>query len=92
MNQTLEQYLRYYYSENQTEWADRLSQAEFVVNNSSHYALRISPFEILYRFNPEIYVASARDELREGKVLAATERARTIRDTDATLYERWKKA
>lgn len=92
MNQTLEQYLRCYCSENQTEWADRLSQAEFAVNNSLHHALRMSPFEILYGFNPEIHTAPARDELHEGEVPAATERARTMRDTDATLRERWKKA
>jgi hypothetical protein len=92
MNQTLEQYLRCYCSKNQTEWADRLSQAEFAVNNSLHHALRMSPFEILYGFNPEIYRALARDELPEGKVLVATKRARAMRDTDATLRKRWKKA
>jgi hypothetical protein len=92
MNQTLEQYLCCYCSENQTEWADRFSQAEFAVNNSSHHALRMSPFEILYGFNPEIHAAPAQDELPEGKVPAATERAHTMQDTDTTLCERWKKA
>jgi hypothetical protein len=58
MNQTLEQYLRCYYSKNQTEWADRLSQAEFAVNNSSHHALCMSPFEILYGFNPTLHFSN----------------------------------
>jgi hypothetical protein len=48
INQTLEQYLRCYYSESQDEWAEMLAHTEFAVNNSVYYATRMSPFELLY--------------------------------------------
>ena len=76
MNQTLEQYLRCYCSEKQDSWPEMLAQAEFAVNNSVHYATRMSPFELLYGWNPEIRDPPIRDELHEERVLAATERAR----------------
>jgi hypothetical protein len=53
-----------------------LAYAEFAVNNSVHHATRISPFELLYGWNPEIRGPPIRDELHEEKVLAAAERAR----------------
>jgi hypothetical protein len=53
-----------------------LAHTEFAVNNSVHYATRISPFELLYGWNPEIRGPLIRDELYEEKVLAAAERTR----------------
>ena len=89
MNQTLEQYLRCYCSEVQEEWAERLAFAEFAANNSVHHALRMSPFEVLYGWSPEIRDGPARDELPEGWVPAAAERARSMRDASAELAKRW---
>ncbi|KXL44635.1 MAG: hypothetical protein FE78DRAFT_149856, partial [Acidomyces sp. 'richmondensis'] len=50
-------YLRCYCSENQEEWPSLLTQAEFAANNSVHYTLRISPFSVVYSWNPEIHKA-----------------------------------
>jgi hypothetical protein len=88
MNQTLEQYLRCYCSELQDTWPELLAHAEFVVNNSVHYATRMSPFGLLYGWNPEIRGLPIRDELHEERVLAATERARQMRDAHVTLAVR----
>jgi hypothetical protein len=48
-----------------------LAYAEFAVNNSVHYATRISPFKLLYSWNPEIRGPLIQDELYKEKVLAA---------------------
>jgi hypothetical protein len=51
-----------------------LAHTEFVVNNSVHHTTRMSPFELLYGWNPDIRGPPIRDELHEEKVLAAAER------------------
>jgi len=91
MNQTLEQYLRCYCSEQQDAWPQMLAQADFAVNNSVHHALRMSPFEILYGWSPEIHGPPIRDGLQEGKVPAATERAQQMREASDKLAQRWRK-
>lgn len=90
MNQTLEQYLRCYCSEKQETWPEMLAQAEFAVNNGVHPATRMSPFELLEGWSPEIRTPPIRDELREERVPAATERARYLRETHETLALRWR--
>jgi transposase InsO family protein len=92
MNQTLEQYLRCYCSEKQDEWPQMLAHAEFAVNNSVHHATRMSPFELLYGWNPDIRGPPIRDELHEEKVPAAAERARQMRDAHEALVTRWRAA
>lgn len=92
MNQTLEQYLRCYCSENQEEWPSLLTQAEFAANNSVHHTLRMSPFSVVYGWNPEIHKAPTRDESREGRVPAAAEAAKRMREADQTLRSRWQHA
>lgn len=90
MNQTLEQYLRCYCSEEQDSWPQALAQAEFAVNNSVHHALRMSPFEVLYGWSPEIHGPPIRDGSQEGKVPAAAERARQMREAHDKLARRWR--
>jgi transposase InsO family protein len=92
MNQTLEQYLRCYCSEAQDSWAEMLAHAEFAVNNSVHNATRMSPFSVLYGWNPEIRGPPIRDELHEERVPAAGERARQMREAHDTLAKRWSEA
>ena len=91
-NQSLEQYLRCYSAEAQEEWPEELALAEFAQNNSVHHALRMSPFEVLYGWNPELRDGPTRDESTEEKVPAAAERARSMRDTHAMLVNRWQEA
>lgn len=91
-NQTLEQYLRCYCIDDQDAWPEKLAPAEFAVNNGVHHATRMSPFEVLYGWNPDIHAAPTRDESLEGKVPAATERARSMREAHETLQERWREA
>jgi hypothetical protein len=88
INQTLEQYLQCYCSESQDEWAEMLAHAEFAVNNSVYYATRMSPFELLYGWNPEIRGPLIRDELHKEKVLVVAERARQLREVHETLVVR----
>lgn len=52
----------------------------------------MSPFALLYGWNPEIRGPPIRDELHEERVPAATERARQMRDAHATLVSRWREA
>ncbi|KAI7081079.1 hypothetical protein KC356_g9322 [Hortaea werneckii] len=92
MNQTLEQYLRIYCSENQEAWAQHLTMAEFAVNNSVHHALRMSPFSIVYGWHPEIHQAPTRDESHEERVPAAAESAKRLREADEQLREHWNTA
>ena len=91
-NQTLEQYLRCYCSEEQENWASHLAMAEFAVNNSVHQALRMSPFCVLYGWNPEVRNAPTRDEFPEGRVPAAAERAREVHEASEQLAKRWAQA
>ena len=91
-NQSLEQYLRCFAAEVQEDWPAKLAAAEFAQNNSVHYATRMSPFENLYGFNPEIRNPPIRDESQKERVPAATERARDIRATSEALKKRWVEA
>jgi hypothetical protein len=65
-----------------------LAHTEFAVNNSVYHATRMSPFELLYGWNPEIRGPPIRDELYKEKVLAAAERARQLREAHETLVVR----
>jgi hypothetical protein len=53
-----------------------LVYTEFAVNNSIYYITRISPFELLYSWNPEIRGPLIQDELYKEKVLVVAEQAR----------------
>jgi len=90
-NRILEQYLRCYCSSEQNDWAANLNHAEFAANNSVHPTLRMSPFCVLYGFNPEIhpFETRTRDGSDGRKVPAAAESARRMRQAVATLSQRW---
>uniref|UniRef100_A0A803K8U7 Integrase catalytic domain-containing protein n=1 Tax=Xenopus tropicalis TaxID=8364 RepID=A0A803K8U7_XENTR len=51
-NQSLEQYLRCYVSNNQSQWTEFLPWAEFAFNNATHASTGESPFYIVYGFHP----------------------------------------
>ena len=52
VNQSLEQYLRYYVNYNLSNWSDLLPSAEFTYNNQAHEGTKDSPFFLEYGRNP----------------------------------------
>jgi hypothetical protein len=52
VNQTLEQYLRFYCDYQQDNWYQLLPLAEFVYNNASHASTKVSPFFANYGHHP----------------------------------------
>jgi len=48
MNQELEQYLWLFVEHRQKDWLDWLASAEFVINNKTHTATKMSPFMANY--------------------------------------------
>uniref|UniRef100_A0A803JG23 Gypsy retrotransposon integrase-like protein 1 n=1 Tax=Xenopus tropicalis TaxID=8364 RepID=A0A803JG23_XENTR len=53
VNQSLEQYLRCYVSDNQSTWSELLPWAEFAYNNATHSSSGRSPFFVLYGLHPK---------------------------------------
>src|SRR5436190_13210369 len=53
LNQTLEQYLRCYVNYEQNDWVQHLATAEFSYNSAKHTTTGISPFTMMYGFNPD---------------------------------------
>jgi hypothetical protein len=62
MNQTLEQYLRFYLSYSQNDWVELLPLAQFAVNSAPSETTGISPFEALYGYTPEVYHPAKEDD------------------------------
>jgi transposase InsO family protein len=91
-NQTLEQYLRCYCTEEQDEWANLLPMAQFASNNSVSATLGVSPAYALMGYNPSLHADSARVEPLEGEVPAAEKRVQRLRDARESLAEQWKRA
>jgi len=50
--QTLEQYLRMYTSKSQDDWDELLYHAEFAYNSTKSSSTHLSPFEVMYGFQP----------------------------------------
>ena len=72
-NQTLEHYLRVYYSDNQSNWAMLLPLTEYVYNNASHSSIRYSLFYTIYSYNPDFYI-NAKDNSPEEEGPAISKR------------------
>jgi hypothetical protein len=62
VNQVLEQYLRFFSDDNQSNWSDKLGVASFVYNNSVHSATGFSPFYANFGYHPRWV-----DEIRRDK-------------------------
>ena len=54
INQILEQYLRVFLDERQSNWADLLPLAEFAYNNAHQESIKTSPFFANYGFHPTL--------------------------------------
>jgi hypothetical protein len=52
VNQNLEQYLRLYINERQSNWVDLLPLAEFAYNNATHKSTGMTPFYANYGYHP----------------------------------------
>jgi len=55
LNQTLEQYLRFYVNYQQDNWVTLLPVAQFAYNSAETNTTKLSPFYANYGFQPEIY-------------------------------------
>ena len=53
LNQTLEQYLHCYVNYEQNDWVQHLATAEFSYNSVKHAATGVSPFTMMYGYNPD---------------------------------------
>ena len=51
VNRVLEDMLRMYVNENQTNWNEYLPLVEFAYNSSYHASIRMTPFEAMYGYN-----------------------------------------
>jgi len=69
MNHELEQYLQFFVEQRQKDWPEWLASAEFVVNNKTHTATKVSPF--MANYGRELRMGG--DIRKKGKVESATE-------------------
>lgn len=51
-NRTIQEYLRHYVGEKQTEWDQFLTAAEFTYNNTVHSSTKYTPFQLVYGLHP----------------------------------------
>jgi hypothetical protein len=91
-NQTLEQYLRCYCSEQQDDWAELLPMAEFASNNSVSATLQVSPAYALMGYNPSLHADQTRVEPAGGEVPSAEERVQRLHSERETLEQLWRRA
>ena len=69
MNQELEQYLQFFVDYRQKDWLEWLASAEFVVNNKTHTATKVSLF--MANYGKEVRMGG--DIRKKGKVKSTTE-------------------
>ena len=67
-------------------WTKLLPSAEFAYNNSWSLSTKITPFIVLYSYNPELRINIA-DTITIGKVLAAYNRVIQLQELRDRLQE-----
>ena len=104
MNQTLECYLRCYVNYQQDNWAELLPGAEYAMNNAVSASTGKTPFEICYRWKPQLRMNIARDtqmdnlsaraqaENLQSSLLAGDEARQTAEKEMAKYYNRGRKS
>ena len=55
-NQEVEHHLRLFTNSRQDDWVDHLPTAEFVLNGRLHTAHQMTPFEIMYGYQPDFTI------------------------------------
>ena len=70
-------------------WARLLPSAEFAYNNSRSSSTKITPFQALYGYDPELRVNinSAKDTASKGEALAAHDRITRLTELREYLRE-----
>lgn len=69
MNQLLEEYMRHYVTASQRNWVDLLDVAQFSYNLHKSSATGLSPFELLYSFQPTVPIEVALQKSRVSVLL-----------------------
>lgn len=90
-NQILENYLRIFVTDNQSNWVALLPLAEFVHNSCTHSTTGVSPFKALYGYDPEIRF-EVEDDIDRERVPAARERIKGLHELRSELAKQWLKA
>ena len=85
-NQTLEQYLRAYCTNDNNQWAACLPHAQYAYNNSFHATIGMCPFEALYGYQPTLRPF---EDKRPGEVPAARERVEQMKSKRNDLGLQW---
>lgn len=75
-NQEVEKYLRLYIDRRQTDWAEHLPLAEFVINSRTHSAMDMAPFEVVYGYLPHFNIPVG----RRSNIPSVEKRIQTLKD------------
>ena len=84
LNQTLEQYLRSYVNEQQTNWVELLPLAQFAYNSAMAESTKTSPFFANHGWQPEAYKTPRKDDIRAEQAVLEAEKIRSLQDQLAT--------
>jgi hypothetical protein len=76
-NQEVEQHLRLFTNSRQDDWVTFLPTAEFVLNNRIHSAHQMTPFEVIYGYQPDFTVPAGPPT----KFPALNDRLQQLRET-----------
>jgi transposase InsO family protein len=91
-NQVLEQYLRCFCSDKQSDWATWLPAAEFASNNSVSSTTRMSPHFALMGYHPSIHEPAVRGEQPGEEVPDAQERIKRLHAEREAATQHWRNA
>lgn len=95
MNQTLEQYLRCFVNEEQTNWPALLNTAQFAMNQARNATTGISPAEALLEYNPEFHLRIEDNSSQTGDkplVPAAKQRLEKLEEVRKRLEKHYQQA
>ena len=81
LNQTLEQYLRCYVDQRQTNWVELLPVAEFAYNSKTHTTTNHSPFYAHYGYEPTAYLEQQTYESWSHQAKLSAEQLRILHQT-----------
>ena len=84
-NQEVEQYLRHFVNEYQSDWADLLVTAEFSINNRVNASTKASPFQLVYGFSPRVGLEPRKGSKIEKVEEFSSRMQDTWKDTQAAL-------